>query len=210
MRDTWAIVPVKPLREGKSRLSTILEEDQRWALNRWLLEHTLQVLNESDLFEHILLISRDGEALAVGRKYAARTIQEEGLPKLNGAVERATRYAQQTRAESVLIIPTDLPLLDQDTLKDMSSKTHHQPYVIIAPDRHQKGTNALWLSPPGKFAYHFGVDSFQAHLAEASQNGNDVAVFQHPNIALDIDDAEDLRYLVSLNKSIPILEIIPH
>ena len=38
----WAIVPVKPLRRGKSRLAGTLTEDERTALNQELLEHTLK------------------------------------------------------------------------------------------------------------------------------------------------------------------------
>ncbi|MGB9640323.1 MAG: 2-phospho-L-lactate guanylyltransferase [Anaerolineales bacterium] len=210
MNDTWAIVPVKPLREGKSRLSPILEEDQRWALNRWLLEHTLKMLDASNLFDQILLISRDGEALAVARMYGARTIQEDGLPKLNLAIERATRYAQQAHAQTLLIIPTDLPLLDSETLREFFSSVDSSPCVAIAPDRHRKGTNALLISPPGLISYHFGIDSFSTHLAVANQNGNQVAVFDHPNLALDIDDAEDMQYLLGLHKNVPILDILFH
>lgn len=210
MKDAWAIVPVKPLREGKSRLSPILEEDQRWALNRWLLEHTLQVLDESDLFDQILVVSRDGEALAVARKYGARSIQEDGLPKLNLAVERASRYAQQARAGTLFVIPTDLPLLDSETLKAFHASVNGSPCVAIAPDRHRQGTNALLISPPGLITYHFGTDSFNAHLAAANQPGNQVAVFDHPNLALDIDDAEDLQYLIGLHKAIPFLDILLH
>ena len=36
----WAIVPVKPLRRGKSRLAGALSEDERTHLNQLLLEHT--------------------------------------------------------------------------------------------------------------------------------------------------------------------------
>ena len=41
----WAIVPVKPLRRGKSRLADILSQDERTDLNRHLLENTLNTLN---------------------------------------------------------------------------------------------------------------------------------------------------------------------
>ncbi len=42
----WAIVPVKPLRRGKSRLAGTLTEDERTALNQNLLERTIKVLSE--------------------------------------------------------------------------------------------------------------------------------------------------------------------
>jgi len=41
----WAIIPVKPLRRGKSRLAKVMSADKRADLNQYLLEHTIQVLN---------------------------------------------------------------------------------------------------------------------------------------------------------------------
>ena len=40
----WAIVPVKPLRRGKSRLSSVLSLEARTALNHYLLSNTLETL----------------------------------------------------------------------------------------------------------------------------------------------------------------------
>ena len=39
-----AIIPIKPLRRGKSRLSSVLSEDKREGLNQYLLSSTLQCL----------------------------------------------------------------------------------------------------------------------------------------------------------------------
>jgi 2-phospho-L-lactate guanylyltransferase len=208
MKETWAIVPVKPFREGKSRLATELDEEQRWVLNRWLLEHTLQVLIENKQIDQTLITSRDSEVLAFARKHGAHTIHEDGISELNLAIERATHFVLQGYSESALILPTDLPLLDQETLQALFDHKQPSPSVIIVPDRHQKGTNALLVSPPGLIKYHFGIDSFKAHLMEASQNGNSVSIFNHPNLALDIDNPEDLHYLTKLNLPLPILEVL--
>ena len=43
----WAIVPVKPLRRGKSRLAEMLSEDERAELNSRLLTHTLETLKNT-------------------------------------------------------------------------------------------------------------------------------------------------------------------
>jgi 2-phospho-L-lactate guanylyltransferase (CobY/MobA/RfbA family) len=40
----WAIVPVKPLRRGKSRLADVLTSEERTDLNRHLLENTIDTL----------------------------------------------------------------------------------------------------------------------------------------------------------------------
>jgi len=42
----WAIVPVKPLRWGKSRLAGVLTQEERVDLNRQLLIHTLDTLRD--------------------------------------------------------------------------------------------------------------------------------------------------------------------
>ena len=63
----WAIVPVKPLRRGKSRLAGILTEDERTDLNRALLQHTLQVLSELREVDEVLVVSRDPQVLTIAR-----------------------------------------------------------------------------------------------------------------------------------------------
>lgn len=82
----WAIVPVKPLRRGKSRLSRVLDINQRWDLNRRLLCHTVAVLKESARVGVVMVVSRDQEALALARSLGARTLLESKPDGLNRAV----------------------------------------------------------------------------------------------------------------------------
>jgi 2-phospho-L-lactate guanylyltransferase (CobY/MobA/RfbA family) len=49
----WAIVPVKPLLLGKSRLAGALPPQARAALNRMLLENTLRVVRETGGFRRL-------------------------------------------------------------------------------------------------------------------------------------------------------------
>ena len=63
----WAIVPVKPLRRGKSRLAGTLTEDERAELNRTLLQHTLRTLSDLKEVEEVLVVSRDPQALTLAR-----------------------------------------------------------------------------------------------------------------------------------------------
>src|SRR5512143_2325376 len=90
----WAIVPVKPLRHGKSRLAGILAEGERERLNRLLLERTLRTLSDIREVDQVLVVSRDSGALAIARDFGARTVQEDGAPALNTALQRATVVAQ--------------------------------------------------------------------------------------------------------------------
>ncbi len=97
----WAIVPVKPLRVGKSRLSGVLSQDERADLNRRMLDHTLATLTAIPEIEQVLVVSRDQAALALAREHGARTVQEHGSPQLNIALARATVVVKNYTARGV-------------------------------------------------------------------------------------------------------------
>jgi 2-phospho-L-lactate guanylyltransferase len=188
----WAIVPVKPLRRGKSRLADVLTEDERADLNRRLLAHTLDTLKSIPEIEHVLVISRDPAALALSREHGARTVQEDGAPHLNVALARATVVAQNYATRGILIIPADLPLITPEDVRLMLERVNEPPVVVVAPDRRHQGTNALLVCPAGLIEYDFGPGSFQRHCERARQVGARLEILELPSLALDMDLPEDL------------------
>ena len=191
----WAIVPVKPLRRGKSRLSSILNEEERTRLNQSMLGHTLKVLSEVREVDQSMVVSRDPAALALAREYRARTLLEDGSPQLNTALRRATAVAQVYSTEAVLILPADLPLLTAEDIRAIIRKADRSPVVVISPDRRETGTNALLVSPAGLMDYSFGVGSFQRHCDRAIKFSIPLEIIHLPTVALDLDLPEDLEYL---------------
>lgn len=191
----WAIVPVKPLRRGKSRLSPVLSEDDRAQLNQRLLIRTIDVLKEIPELGDVLVVSRDPEALALARDHGARTLQEDGAPHLNVALERATVVAKSYMAESVLILPADLPLISKPDIAAMLDAGRQEPVVVIAPDHRHEGTNALFINPAGLIEYDFGQGSFDRHCERARAAGAELKVLELQTLARDIDVPEDLPFL---------------
>jgi 2-phospho-L-lactate guanylyltransferase len=189
----WAIVPVKPFMRAKSRLAPVLSAEQRAGLSRSFLQHALDVLSAVPLVHSILVISRDPGALALARQHGARTVTEAGAPDLNAALSRATQVAAASGASEVLILPTDLPFLTATEVAELVCASGPGPVVTIAPDRHEQGTNALFVRPPGLLAYAFGAGSFDRHQERARAAGAQVAVCRLAGAALDVDLPEDLR-----------------
>lgn len=188
----WAIVPVKPIRKGKSRLSPVLDEGERVALSREMLRQVLRALGGVERIERTLLVSRDPEVLALGRRHGARTLTERPPIDLNQALDQATRAALGSGATAVLVVPADLPLLtpaDIDALVDLADPP---PVVVLAPDRHRDGTNAFLSSPPGLIEYEFGPRSLSRHRSAAGAASVRVAECDRPGLALDLDVPEDL------------------
>jgi 2-phospho-L-lactate guanylyltransferase len=191
----WAIVPVKPLRRSKSRLSNVLSEDERALLNYTMLGNTLRTLTEIPEIDQILVVSSDPAALALAREYHARTVQEDGHPGLNTALHRATVVAQMYTANEVLILPADLPLIAKSDIQSFISHAGKPPEIVIAPDRHSDGTNALYMNPAGVIEYKYGSGSYEHHIQQARKKGVRVEVCELSSLGLDLDVPEDLDLL---------------
>ena len=194
----WAIVPVKPLRRGKSRLAGTLTEDERTALTQELLEHTLKILSSLKELAQVLVISRDPQVLIIARNHGAKTVQEDGQPHLNTALARATVMAQVHSIRGILVLPADLPLLTPDDVRVLIDRAVKPPVVVIAPDRHGKGTNALLMVPAGQIEYDFGEGSFHRHCARAKKSGARLEIVELPSLGLDLDLPEDLEMIRKL------------
>ena len=69
------------------------------------------------------------------------------------------------------------------------------PEVVIVPDRHGTGTNALLLTPPDVIEPSFGDDSRARHERLAQEAGATVRVAEIASLMLDVDTPEDLDAL---------------
>ena len=197
----WAIVPVKPLLLGKSRLASVVPPTSRAIINRIMLERTLTVLRSTEAIAEILVISRDPEVLAIAREFQAKTLLEQSGSQLNPALERATAVVASYKPKGLLIIPADLPLLEVDDVLSIIFAVDSSPAVVLAPDRHEQGTNALFAIPPGKIPYLFGPNSFYEHRRVAQERGIDPIVVRRQALELDLDLPEDLELLRLLHRT---------
>lgn len=206
---TWAIIPVKPLRYGKSRLAHILSPDERAELTTKMLHHTLRVLENVPAIYRTLVISRDPAALKLARQHGAFTYGEGDKQDLNLALARAAHIAAAREASGILILPADLPLLSTDDVEMMLADVHtkastykyangnatfgYQPArtVALCPDKDEDGTNALYVSPAVGFEFSYGDGSFDRHLREAERLGIPCRVVHAPGLKFDLDTEED-------------------
>ena len=188
----WAIIPVKPLKNAKSRLSDILTPEQRYQLAQALFHHVLSVAASVQQITGVMVISRDTKALAIAREMGAKTIQESADSDLNPALLRATAVVRSWRADAVFILPADLPFVHADDVRAMIRLSQERS-VVIASDRRADGTNALLVRPPGLIEYEYGQASFQKHVASAGRVGAVVASYHSDRLALDIDFPQDLE-----------------
>ncbi|MCX6054600.1 MAG: 2-phospho-L-lactate guanylyltransferase [Chloroflexi bacterium] len=191
----WVIIPVKPLKRGKSRLASVLNDEERTALNRSLLINTLKTVALVDRIETVLVVSRDPSVLTIAREFSARTVLEDGNPELNTALRRASVVAKAYHANEILVLPADLPLLRTEHINQLLNFGQNPPEVIIAPDRRKDGTNALYINPADLIEFSYGPGSFNIHRSNAEKAGAKVRIIKSDVLGLDLDLPEDLLLL---------------
>jgi len=196
----WAIVPVKSLRRGKSRLASVLTDKQRSALNIDLLLRTVHCLQTVSKIDQVLVISYDPEVLAKARESDAITVQEGKRTNLNNALRQATIAAKTYNAKKIIIVPADLPFINKDDVEEFIEQEGNPPEIIISSDRKSDGTNALFINPIGILQYNFGEWSFKKHIEQAEQKKINVKIKNIESFTFDLDTPEDLEFFMNTSK----------
>ena len=189
------IVPHRGLAAAKTRLAPVLDDGEREALARRLLEQVLRVAHEA--CGDVVVIS-PSEALAplVGAA-GARLAVQRGLG-LNAGLEQARDEALADKVATLLILHGDLPNLGPGDVDALLGPLPATRGVAIAPDRAGTGTNGLALRPPHAIGFRFGVGSLEAHRQEAERAGVSFVEVHRPGLEFDLDTPADLARWIEL------------
>jgi 2-phospho-L-lactate guanylyltransferase len=190
-----ALVPVKNLSAGKSRLSRVLSPADRERLSAFMLRRVLQVLHGSGRFDLVCLVTHDERVAKIGQPCEVRVIWEPEPTNENRAIEYATEICHSLGAESLLVLPADIPFLTVQDVEAILTGTTREPNVTLCPSKEGTGTNALLRTPPDVIPARFGPNSFFLHRLEAQAKKIPCGVYPLPRVALDIDTPEDLLAL---------------
>ncbi|MDP9364129.1 MAG: 2-phospho-L-lactate guanylyltransferase [Chloroflexota bacterium] len=194
-----ALVPVRSLRDGKTRLAGDLAPETREALTRRMLRGVVRAALDSGTVATVGVVSPDPAVLSFAGRLDPAVVplaQDPDSPGLNPAIDAGRRWAMDRGAASLLTLLGDLPLLAP---ADVRAVTEGDGLVVLGRDRHGAGTNALLLRLDGAgpdFRFGFGAGSFRRHLAEAERLRLTVAVVDRPGTAVDLDTPEDLRLVL--------------
>jgi 2-phospho-L-lactate/phosphoenolpyruvate guanylyltransferase len=201
----WALVPLKSPETAKSRLATVLTPMQRRTLFFDLARRMIESLSETDGIECVLVITTSDEVDRFASGLGVGTIRLASDTGTANAFAEAISILRPRRLEQLLMIAGDLPLVSAHALRHLLTAADSTP-VVLAPDRHHSGTNALLCTPPAAIAPCFGANSFNRHLAAARARDLQVRVVDDEALALDLDLAADLDYFQARTHKLPPLE----
>ena len=186
---TRVVVLIKDFDSAKQRLSSALGPPARRALAAEWAAGTLVAVGPG-----ALVIAGSEAAAAVAREHGNEVIIEASPGGQNQAARLGIEEAQARGAQAVLLISSDLPLIDAeavDRLLDWADSLA-RPVVVAVPAIGRGGTNALYVAPPSAIDLHFGDVSLAKFEADARGRGIRFELYESPELALDVDEPSDL------------------
>lgn len=188
----YSITPVRMLSKSKSRLSSVLSPSQRERLSRAMLSEVLSKIRSSKITKGMLVVSPDLEVIKIASDFGAHGIKEEAEYGVNAAVEKGIEYALKKRADSIIVLPADLPRLNIEDLFSLVDAVEEDPTVVMTPSNRLDGTNALLMKPPAVMNLHYDQDSFRSHVLEAIEQNVRLKTVLRNGLMSDLDDQTDL------------------
>lgn len=191
------LVPVKNLAQAKQRLAAVLDQSARTELAQAMLQDVLAELASWARRPAVAIVTSDPFAVELARQYDFEIIPDPANPGETGAIEMATELCSARGAESTLVIPADIPLIEARELDAILENVPTEGSVLV-PAADGRGTNAIFRRPADLFPLRFGNDSFKPHHAAAQATGKPCIVLRLPGIAVDVDNPSDLLQLMEL------------
>lgn len=190
------LVPVKNLANAKQRLASVLDQSARTELAQAMLWDVLETVATWEDRPDVSLVTNDPFALDLARQFDFQVIPDHANRSETDAIEMATRYCESRGADSTLVIPGDIPLIQGWELERIFEAAPEQGSVLV-PSADGRGTNAAFRRPASLFPLRFGNDSFRPHLAAAHATGKPCVTLSLPGIALDVDNPLELLQLAA-------------
>jgi 2-phospho-L-lactate guanylyltransferase len=184
----WAVT-LRSFREGKGRLASALDAEQRASLARATAWRVLEVCRAAGGAAIVVTPSTDIAAWA--DDLGVEVVAEPSGGGLDGAATAAAAVAA-ARGSAFAILHADLPLLRVEDLDAVAACTAP---AVLAPS-YNGGTSLLAASEPIRFRY--GPGSFHRHLAALAHLAPAVVVTQ--GLAVDLDTPVDLHRAARLER----------
>ena len=187
-----ALVPVKQLSAGKSRLAPNLGRADAARLVLAMLEDVVASLRAVPALDPVAVVSPD-EALAKrARALGARALLRPD-PGLNASLDGAVGDLSECLARGLLVVLGDVAGAEAGDVETIVAALDELGGrgVVLVPSS-DGGTSALLRAPHDLIPCAFGADSAKAHRALAERAGAPLRELTLPSLALDLDRPDDL------------------
>jgi 2-phospho-L-lactate guanylyltransferase len=201
-----AIIPVKTFTKAKTRLDLSSEKIDN--LCKIMLEEILHTISISPQIDKTIIVTKEEKAIEIGEKFNAVILVDEKEESVNSAVALADKYLLENNYDASIVFPQDIPYIKTQDIDFMLNYKAPPNFAIIIPSRRFDGTNALMRMPIDLMETHYDEDSYKIHMNTAKEHTLNVAMVFVKRIMWDVDNIEDLKFLLEQNEKPQIAEKI--
>lgn len=189
-----ALVPVKRLAAGKSRLAGALDRDALEGLVRAMLEDVVSALHAVDEVDAVFVVTPDADVAELAEEAGAEALLRHD-PGLNASIDAAAAELETRGVHSLLVVLGDVAGVRPDEVARLYAALAAQGGGAVMAPAADKGTAALLRAPAACIPSRFGPESAKAHREAAAAAGVPLRELALPSLALDLDLPEDLQTL---------------
>jgi 2-phospho-L-lactate guanylyltransferase len=190
-----AIIPIKHLSKGKTRLSHRLEREELEQLCLAMLSDIVSALRQTPSIERVAVVTPDASVAEHASAAGAIALLRDD-PGLNESIDAAVRELAKP-GESTLVVLGDvagaLPEEIERLYQSLDSTEGPDPIaqVVLAPAR-DGGTAALLRAPADAIGSRFGPHSGREHRELAKRAGVSYRELSLASLSIDLDRPEDV------------------
>ena len=173
-----------------------------------MLEEIIHILSISPQIERTIIVTKEEKAIQIGKKYNAIIILDNEEKSVNNAVALADKYLLENQFDASIVFPQDIPFIKTQDIDFMLNYKTPPNFAIVVPSRRFDGTNALVRMPINLMITHYDEDSYKIHMNTAKEYTRNVALVFVKRIMWDVDNMEDLNFLLEQNEKPEIAEKI--
>ena len=185
------IIPVKKFSDSKNRLSSVLTLEEKKELVRCMLFDVCDVLIKSSYLNGVAIVTSEKEISEYKNYDKIIHLKESYNSGVNNAVEIGNKYFIKEGFDATIVIPGDIPLIDDQVLNKLFEQVNNNQ-VIITPSRREDGTNLLFRNPPDIIQTSYDDNSYSTHLKTIKDNNLQYLIYLEDVIRLDLDEPEDI------------------
>ncbi|MFQ6012931.1 MAG: 2-phospho-L-lactate guanylyltransferase [Thermoplasmata archaeon] len=192
---TVAAIILKSFHETKPKLASVLNVGEQRALTKAMFEDVLNATQGCPELSQIAVISPEDEVLERAQQRGLVPIEEADPRDMDSAFRMGVQFAQERGGDTLVSLPSDLPLLTSNDLSYLLGRLPKGPTVLVVPSTIGPGTSILVTSPPDAIEPRFEGDDHLTHLEEAMRQDVPAEVVDLLQGGLDVDTPKDLARL---------------
>jgi 2-phospho-L-lactate guanylyltransferase len=190
----WAIIPINEFSRSFTRLSSVLDLEQRMELAKNLSSRLIQILLAVDEVEKIVLFTCEKNWPGELQHSKLVLRKDEDKKPLKQKIDSVADWAYGSGAKKMMYLSIDLPLVEKKDITQIIDSHKHGLTLVQA--KKDGGTNALIADLPRKINFQFGADSFRKHLEAAKLEKLKTNIQSTEGLSFDLDDHDDWEFLI--------------